>query len=60
MDGLPAKSKAVNLTAVLRSPTNLDKLRAFSGKVDTGFPPENATNKEQLERFPIQPDREAL
>jgi hypothetical protein len=34
--------------------------RAFSGKVDTGFPLENATNKEQLERFPIQPDREAL
>jgi hypothetical protein len=32
---------------------------AFSGKVDTGFPSENATNKE-LERFPIQPDREAL
>jgi hypothetical protein len=36
------------------------RLRAFSGKVDTGFPSENATNKEQLERFPIQPDREAL
>jgi hypothetical protein len=35
-------------------------VRAFSGKVDTGFPLENATNKEQLERFPIQPDREAL
>jgi hypothetical protein len=35
-------------------------LSAFSGKVDTGFPSENATNKEQLERFPIQPDREAL
>jgi hypothetical protein len=34
--------------------------RAFSGKVDTGFPSENATNKEELERFPIQPDREAL
>jgi hypothetical protein len=33
---------------------------AFSGKVDTGFPSENAKNKEQLERFPIQPDREAL
>jgi hypothetical protein len=36
------------------------RFRAFSGKVDTGFPSENATNKEQLERFPIQPDREAL
>jgi hypothetical protein len=35
-------------------------LRAFSGKVDTGFSSENATNKEELERFPIQPDREAL
>jgi hypothetical protein len=35
-------------------------IRAFSGKVDTGFPSENATNKEQLERFPIQPDPEAL
>jgi hypothetical protein len=36
------------------------RLRAFSGKVDTGFPSENAINKEQLEHFPIQPDREAL
>jgi hypothetical protein len=37
-----------------------EDVRAFSGKVDTGFPSENATNKEQLERFPIQPNREAL
>jgi hypothetical protein len=44
---------------VLRFPKSLI-IRAFSGKVDTGFPSENATNKEQLERFPIQPDREAL
>jgi hypothetical protein len=41
-------------------PNRFRGIRAFSGKVDTGFPSENATNKEQLERFPIQPDREAL
>jgi hypothetical protein len=35
-------------------------VRAFSGKVDTGFPLEKATNKAQLERFPIQRNRKAL
>jgi hypothetical protein len=34
--------------------------RAFSGKVDTGFPSENATTHEEVERFPIQSNREAL
>jgi hypothetical protein len=36
------------------------RIGAFSGKVDTGFPQENATNKGQLERFPIQRNRKAL
>ena len=34
--------------------------KAFSGKADTGFPRENATNKGQLERFPIQLNRKTL
>jgi hypothetical protein len=29
------------------------RIRAFSGKVDTGFPSENATNAKMLERFPF-------
>jgi cytochrome c oxidase assembly protein subunit 11 len=33
---------------------------AFSGKVVTGFPTENATTQKELERFPIQLDRKAL
>jgi hypothetical protein len=28
-------------------------LRAFSGKVDAGFPLENAATQEEIERFPI-------
>jgi hypothetical protein len=46
------------LNAASRS--EIGGLEHFPEKVDTGFPLENATNKEQLERFPIQPDREAL
>jgi hypothetical protein len=34
--------------------------RAFSGKVDTGFPSENATTQKEVERFPIQSNRKAL
>src|SRR4051812_42066360 len=34
--------------------------RAFSGKVDAGFPKENATKYEFLDRFPIQPNRKAV
>jgi hypothetical protein len=34
--------------------------RAFSGKVDAGFPKENATKHEFLDRFPIQPNRKAV
>jgi hypothetical protein len=34
-------------------------LRAFSGKVDTGFPSENATNQEEVGRFPIPLNRKA-
>jgi hypothetical protein len=32
----------------------------FSGKVVTGFPPENATAQKELERFPIPFDWKAL
>jgi hypothetical protein len=28
-------------------------IRAFSGKVEAGFPKENATNYESADRFPI-------
>jgi hypothetical protein len=35
-------------------------IRAFSGKVDTGFPSENATTQKEVERFPIQSNRKAL
>jgi hypothetical protein len=35
-------------------------LGAFSGKVDTGFPSENATTQKEVERFPIQSNRKAL
>src|SRR5262245_23542076 len=34
-------------------------VEAFSGKVDAGFPKENATKYELLARFPIQPNRKA-
>jgi sulfoxide reductase heme-binding subunit YedZ len=34
--------------------------RAFSGKVDPGFPLENATTTQEVERFPIQLERKAL
>jgi hypothetical protein len=37
----------------------LGQTRAFSGKVVTGFPSENATTQKELERFPIQLDRKA-
>jgi len=35
-------------------------VRAFPGKVDTGFPQGNATKQGILERFPIQRNRETL
>jgi hypothetical protein len=35
-------------------------LRTFSGKVDTGFPSENATTHEEVERFLTPSNREAL
>jgi hypothetical protein len=60
-------------TACVRDPQNLFIARrarvgffrgggfsAFSGKMDTGFPQENATNKGQLERSPIQRNRKTL
>jgi hypothetical protein len=31
-----------------------------SGGVDAGFPSENATTQEELERFPIQRNRKTL
>jgi hypothetical protein len=34
--------------------------RAFSGKVATGFPSENAITPEEAERFPILCNRKAL
>jgi hypothetical protein len=34
-------------------------IRAFSGKVDTGFPSENATSKKEEGRFPIPLNRKA-
>jgi hypothetical protein len=41
------------------APSERTHFGAFSGKVDTGFPSENATTKEEIERFPIPPDRES-
>ena len=34
--------------------------RAFSGKMDTGFPQDNATKQKLLDRFPIQSNWEAI
>jgi hypothetical protein len=35
-------------------------LEHFQDKVETGFPPENAIIQEEVERFPIPSNREAL
>jgi hypothetical protein len=29
------------------------RMRAFSGKVETGFPSENATTQEEIDRFQL-------
>jgi hypothetical protein len=36
------------------------RAKAFSGKVDPGFPSENAITIDEIERFPIQFNQEAL
>jgi hypothetical protein len=36
------------------------RARAFSGKVVTGFPSENATTQNELEWFPVQLNRKQL
>jgi hypothetical protein len=41
-------------------PETARALRAFSGKLNAGFPSENATTAKEIERFPIQSNREAL
>src|SRR6266581_1035017 len=51
---------ACKMGASTRSKLAKVQIRAFPGKVDTGFPQGNATKQGLLERFPIQCNRETL
>jgi hypothetical protein len=60
-DGRKARqNRACMETRQPRQPIGLLWLRAFSGEVDAGSPPENAITQREIERIPILLERNLL